>query len=109
MKKEKAIKSDKFTVTEVGTLLESMDQKINLIAESQVSTDRRLANVETELHGVNRRLDLVELGIDVVKSKVVRLEDGLLKLTKDLKDTRSELTENIGVIANRLTAVEARR
>ena len=124
MKKEKTAKSknktDQYSVTEVGALVGSFHNEIKAIAEGQVATERRLGNVETELHGVNRRLDMVELGLDVVNGKVTRMEDGLLKLSKDLKETgqelkaeiaetRTELKANIHELSDRIAVVESKR
>ena len=105
-----------FTPTEVGTLLESMDKKIDLIAENHGGLDGRLEKVEIALHGNSRRLDTLEVGFRVVNDRVTGLEDGLSKLSKDvggifkeLKGTREELGAKIDDLGNRLSAVEAHR
>ena len=116
-------KVDRYTVTEVGTLIEELHGRIGQIAEGHVgivqrlekletasqNVDKGLEKVEIALHGNSRRLDQVELGLDVVNGKVERLEDAVSKLSADLKETRQELKTEIHQLGNRLAIVESRR
>lgn len=88
-------KTDTYSVTEVGTLLEAIDTKITQIAEGHTNLDQKLEKVEIALHGNSRRLDQLELGFDVINGKVTRLEDAVSKLSKDLKETRQNLESKI--------------
>ena len=45
---------------------------------------------------------MIELRLDIMEGKVARLEDGLLKLSKDLKETRQELKNEIGAFRSEL-------
>ncbi len=121
MKRGKPAKDNKsaYSVTEVGALLESMDKKIDMIAEGHAGLDAKMDSLEVAVHGNSRRLDTVELSNSVLNGKVSRLEDAVSKLSKDLKDTRTELkTEIAGVktelkadirdLGNRLTGAQSR-
>lgn len=114
MKKEKPAKDNKnqFTVTEVGTLLEEIRNEVKIVNEGQMamreSFEKRFENLEIEVHGNSRRLDMVEVSLDVVNGRVERLEDAVSKLSKDLKDTRAELKADIHNLGDRLTTVETR-
>ncbi len=112
MKKEKPAKSkktsDHFTATEVGTLIESFRSEIRVIAENHTALDTRLEKIEIAIHGNSRRLDMIELRLDVMDGKIARLEDGLLKLSKDLRDTRQELKNEIHELGTRLDSVKSR-
>ena len=124
MKKEKPTKGSHkprlYTVTEVGTLLENMDKKIDHVLEGHVGLDQRMEKLEVAVHGNNRRLDTVELRIGEVNDKASRLEDAVSKLNKDLRETKEELKteinrtgQELGVkidqLDNRLATVEANR
>jgi len=119
MKKERSTKgkpkAPPYSVTEVGTLLESMDKKIDQIAEGHVGLDKRLEDVEVAIHGNSRRLDHLELVSNVVNGKVGRLEDAVSLLSKEtkgirkeLEETRKELGDKVDNLGHRLTAVESR-
>ena len=96
-----------YTVTEVGTLLESLDKKISFIAEGHSTLDTRMEKLEVAVHGNSRRIDSLKLGMTVLDGKATRLEDAVSKLSKDLKDTRTDLKAEIHELGNRLTGVEA--
>lgn len=92
---QKSRKTDRYTVTEVGTLLEAMDGKINHVLEGHVGLDRRLEKLEVAVHGNNRRLDHLELNVNVLNGKASRLEDAVSMLSKDLRETREELRKEL--------------
>jgi chromosome segregation ATPase len=131
---KKAKGSQLFTPTEVGTLLENINESIKTIAEGhtglaaslerlEMAVDgntRRLDQVELRLSGVERRLSGVERRLSEVESRMSRFEDALLKLSKDLRetreelkteiaDTRTELKKDIHGLGERLSAVEVNR
>lgn len=99
MKKEKSNKANQktppYSMTEVGTLLESMDKQIKQIAEGHTGLDKKLDDVEVAIHGNSRRLDMVEVRIDVMSGRMTRLEDAVSKTSKDLKETRQSLETKI--------------
>ena len=98
--------ADKYTVTEVGTMLESINDQIKIVAEGHEGLDKRLERVETEIHGNSRRLDMLELSSSVVKGKVSHLEDALSRLGKELKaeltEVRTELKSEIAGVKTEL-------
>jgi predicted nucleic acid-binding Zn-ribbon protein len=105
MKKEKAKvnkKHDQFSTTEVGTLLESIHKEVKTIAGGHVGLDKRMEKLEISVHGNSRRLDMVELRLDVVHDKVTRLDDAVSKVSKDLKETRQELGGKIEALDQRV-------
>ncbi len=112
MKKDKPKRENRktppYSVTEVGALLESMDKKIDQIAEGHVGLDKRLENIEVEVHGNSRRLDHLNLGFNVLNGKVSRLEDAVSFVSKELKETRKELGVKIDDLGHRLAGVESR-
>ena len=115
MKPNKPAK-DKYTVTEVGTLIESLRSEFRMVAEGHVGLDQRMERLEIEVHGNSRRLDHLELGFNVLDGKVSRLEDAVSLLSKGLKEvrqevgtTRQELGVKIDKIGDRLIAVEVNR
>lgn len=95
MKKEKPNKKDRktdsYTVTEVGTLLEEVGTNVKRIAESHTGLDKRMEDIEVSNQGIKDRLNMIELGNSVIRGKVSRLEDACSKLLNDLKGTRQEL------------------
>lgn len=99
MKKERPNKADRktdsYTVTEVGTLLEEIRSNVKRVAEGHSGLDQRMEKLEVAVHGNSRRLDRVEMRLDVVVDKVDRIEDASLKLTKDLRETGKSLENKI--------------
>ncbi len=118
MKKEKPHKeshSPEFTVTEVGTLMESIRKEIKIVAEGHGDLDRRFEKLEIEVHGNSERLDMVKLTNAVINNKVTHLENAVSKLNKDLRKTKEELKNDAAEIkgeirglGNRLSTVETR-
>ena len=106
MKRGKPAKDNKsaYSMTEVGALLESMDKKIDMIADGHAGLDAKMDSLEVAVHGNSRRLDTVELSNSVLNGKVSRLEDAVSKLSKDLKGTRTELKTEIEEVKNELKA-----
>ncbi len=120
MTKEKPAKenktTDRYTVTEVGTILEAIRKDFKVVSEGHADLDSRMEKLEIAVHGNSDRLDMVKLRLVVVEGKASRLEDAVSKLSKDLRETRAELGETrqelkselVG-INNRLSSVEANR
>jgi len=105
------IKTNLYTTTEVGTLLEAIQKDIKIIAEGHTGLDNKLEKVEVALHGNNRRLDSLEFGFSVMSGKVTRLEDAVSLLSKevrevksDLVQTKNELKKDIGEVKKELKA-----
>ena len=112
MKKEKPVRESKssgFTVTEVGTILESIRKEIKVVAENHSAFDQRMEKLEVAVHGNSRRLDMLEVRFSVVDGKVTRLEDAVSKLSKDLRETRHSLETKVDGLSERMSAVEANR
>ena len=119
MKKNKLTKGDKatdrYSVTEVGTMLESIHKEVKTIAEGHSGLDKRLERLEVAAHGTNRRIDSVDFRLMAIEGSTERLEDAVSKLNKDvanidseLKETRQELGSKIDQVGERLAVVEAR-
>ncbi len=115
----KKAKSETFTATEVGAMMESIHKEIKIVAEGHSGLDKRLERLEVEVHGNSRRLDMVELTSRIAKDTGSRLEDAVSKLGKDLraeikdvreelKTTKDELKKDIHELGERLTGVEVR-
>ena len=71
-------KGNSFSATEVGTLLETMDHKIDFIVEIIVPMQKdmgevkeRLTNLETDMRLVK---DVIRIEIPSLKKRVTRLE-----------------------------------
>lgn len=122
MKKKptKEAKAVKYSGTEFGAVLEDIHKDVKTIAEGHDGIVKRLENIEIEVHGNSRRLDMLELRTGVVKDKVGRLEDAVSLLSKELKDakgelknelkeTRNDLKNDIKNLGDRLTSVESGR
>ena len=82
-----------FTATEVGALVEGLHKEIRLAAEDHERLEKGVERVEIAVSGNSRRLDRLEMGSQIVNDKLHRIEDGMLKLSKDLRETREELGE----------------
>ena len=112
MKKNKPAEKNKnpaFSPTEVGAMLEAIHNDIKTVSEGHSGLDKRLEDIERELHGNSRRLDMIELTSRTSGDRIGRLEDALSKLSKDLKDTRQSLEAKITTLGDRLTSVETSR
>ena len=102
-------KRDSYAATEVGALLEEIRDSVSRVAEGHGSLDQRLERLETEVSNNTQGLVKVEMGVSLLTGRVGRVEDGLLKLSKDLRDTREEIGAKIDRVDQRLTAVESHR
>ena len=73
MTKEKPAKKNHktgtYTVTEVGTLLEGINDAIKRIAEGHTGLDQRMEKLEAAVRGNSQRLDRIELRLssDIAK------------------------------------------
>ena len=95
--------------TEVGAMLEALHSEIKTVSKDHSGLDKRLENIEIEIHGNSRRLDTLQLSSKVTSDKVSRLEDAVSLLSKDLKETKNELKGEIQASGTRLTTVETNR
>ena len=72
------MKDENFTPTQVGTLLEAINKKIDLLTESAAPIPERLSEVEERLTKVETRLisveDVVRIAIPSLSKRVARLE-----------------------------------
>lgn len=66
-----------YTPTEVGTLVESFDQKLSLIAEHIVSMDSKLRNVEQDVSILTKDVQFTK---DVIKTSIPELYQRVSKL-----------------------------
>ena len=99
MNKPKTSK-DEFTVTEVGTILESIHKEIKTIGEGHSDLDRRLEKVEIEVHELVEKFPIIEISNRVLHDKASRFEMALSKFNKDLKneitEAKTELKNEMG-------------
>lgn len=58
-----------FTGTEVGTLLEDIDQKLGIISESQQMTDQKLDRFISGQNNLTQRVDRTEIRLDILETK----------------------------------------
>ena len=58
-----------FSETEVGTLLENIDEKIDLILEGQKSMQGDIKAIKNNHQNLNSRVDRVEIRLDVIEAK----------------------------------------
>ena len=120
MKKVKPAKEDKkadsYTATEVGALLESLRKEIKTIGKGHEGLDKRLGDIEAEIHGNTERLTMIEMVSGITKDKVSHLDNRVSLLDKKVSQLDQkvsqlgeELKSEIRELGNRLTAVETRR
>ena len=74
------MKDESFTPSQVGTLLEAMDKKIDLIAENVVTLNKNMVDVESCLTNVETDVrlikDVIRVEIPSIKSRLTALEKG---------------------------------
>ena len=58
-----------FTGTEVGALLEDVDQKLVTIIEGQQSIDRKLDTLVKDSHHLDQRVTRSEIRLDTLEAK----------------------------------------
>ncbi|KKQ46033.1 MAG: KID repeat protein [Candidatus Moranbacteria bacterium GW2011_GWC2_37_8] len=76
MKNEtKTFEEKAFTATEVGSMIERFDDKLNLVLET----------MDIKFENVNERFDRVENRLDVVETKIDRLQDDIIEVKFELK------------------------
>lgn len=125
MKKEKPAreKVDLYTATEVGSLFDSLLKEIKVIGEGHSGLDKRLGDLEVEVHGNSERLQMLQLVSGVTKDKVSHLDNRVSLLDKKISHLDEkvsqldqkvdklgeELKGEIRELGTRLTAVETRR
>ena len=126
MRKEKPNsekRSSGFTATEVGSMLESIGKEIRVVAEGHGDLDRRLGDLEVEIHGNTEKLNMLQIVSGVTKDKVSHLDNRVSLLDKkvsQLDQKVSQLDQKVGQLGeelkseirelgNRLTVVETRR
>lgn len=63
----KAVKA--FSETEVGTLIESIDDKLDLILESQTGMRDDIRTLKSDYKRVGNRVDKTEIRLDVIEAR----------------------------------------
>ena len=58
-----------FTGTEVGALLEDVDQKLGVIIEGQQAMDRKLNTLVKDNHHLDQRVTRSEIRLDTLEAK----------------------------------------
>ncbi len=58
-----------FSETEVGTLLEDIDSKIDLILEGQNFIQNDIKTIKNSHQNLNSRVDRTEIRLDVIEAK----------------------------------------
>lgn len=58
-----------FTGTEVGALLEDVDQKLVTIIEGQQTIDRKLDSISKDVHHLDKRVTQSEIRLDTIEPK----------------------------------------
>lgn len=74
-----------FTAGEVGSMLESIDSAMKMMAENHSGVIKRLDSIDNRLDGVENRLDRVENRIDTVETKIDRLQDDMVEVKYELR------------------------
>lgn len=134
MKKEKPAKKDRkansYTPTEVGALFESLRDEIKIIGENHSGLDKRLGDIEVEIHGNSEKLTMLRMVGDITKDKVshldnrvslldkkvsqldqkvVQLDNKVSQLDQKVSHLGEELKSEIRELGSRLNIVETRR
>lgn len=58
-----------FTETEVGTLLEDIDSKLDLILESQKSMANDIKDMSKDYNKLDNRVERTEIRLDVIETR----------------------------------------
>ncbi|HAR99975.1 MAG: hypothetical protein US57_C0011G0082 [Candidatus Moranbacteria bacterium GW2011_GWC2_37_73] len=93
MKNTSQTKEEKvFTVNQIGSILERMDDSIKILAEAQSGTNVRLDGIDNRLEKVENRLEKVEVRLggvegrlELVETKIDRLQDDMVEVKFELK------------------------
>ena len=107
MKKEKPAPKDKnkeseFTATEVGAMLGNLTGEIKAIAESHGDLDKRLGDIEVEIHGNSEKLSMLNLVSGLTKDKVTHLDNRVSLLDKKV----SQLDEKVGRVDQKVSHLD---
>lgn len=91
-------------MTEVGTLLESLRKEIKIIGENHSGLDKRLGDIEVEIHGNSEKLTMLRLVSDVTKDKVSHLDNRVSLLDKKI----SQLDQKVVQLDNKVGQLDQR-
>ena len=84
-----------FTSSEVMSLLEHMSEGIEVIAETQLGTNRRIDGLEQRFDGLEQRFDGLEQRFDGLENKFEKLEHKVDRLQDDMTDVKQTLSAKV--------------
>lgn len=82
-----------FTETEVGVLLEHIDDKLAFIVESQQGLKEGQQGLDARIQRLDSRVEGLDTRLAVVETRLTRVERKVDVLTKTVGEIKVELTE----------------
>ncbi len=118
-----------FTESEVGTLIEHFDSKVDLVLEGHAVLNKRIDNLDAKMDAkfqevdgkfqivfqkfrdVDKRFDGVDQRLDKVEQRLDKMDETLESVQDELRLVRNELKEKVGrdeflVLEKRVAALE---
>jgi uncharacterized coiled-coil protein SlyX len=80
-----------FTGTEVGALLEDVDQKLGMIVDGQNGLGERMDTLEVGMNGLEKRMTRLEVKVDTLEVKVDTLTETVGEMKMELTDVNDKL------------------
>ncbi|NTV41125.1 MAG: hypothetical protein HGA61_02525 [Candidatus Moranbacteria bacterium] len=74
-----------YTTSEVGVILERVEDTVKILAESHVSLAKKQDEMQETLVNMDNRLGRVEIRLDSVETKIDRLQDDMVEVKFELK------------------------
>ncbi len=89
MKNEKTSEEKVYTVNDVDSILERIDDSFKIMAESMdikfENVNHRFDGVDNRLDGIDNRLDGIDERLDKIDMKIDRLQDDMVEVKFELK------------------------
>lgn len=95
-----------FTETEVGSLLENIDEKFDFLVEGQKTLDNRIGRVGTKVDVLGTKVDVLETKVEVLTDTVGEMKVQLTDINDKLD--RKEDKSVVRQLNARITALEAK-
>lgn len=80
-----------FSSSEIGSLVEDFDKKLDIVAEGILTVDKKVDRLEQRFGGLEQRQDRLELGQKGLEHHFDGLEQRFDKLTEEVMKIKGEL------------------
>jgi predicted nucleic acid-binding Zn-ribbon protein len=106
-KKDNQEKENKFSESQVMTLLENMNDGIQIIAEGQTALSWKVDNLETRFDNLEIRFDNLETRFDNFETRFDNFQKEMYQFRDTAMEEFDRINQRFNSVENRLNKIEA--